>query len=134
MIGVVFTIVLAIAPAAFEDQAVTVTLAMTSSAGQDPGQDPAKPAPAAQPSAAQDAPAPMKIVSPPVTPVTMTSAERHTFRESISNMESLLAQAVNNGARRLLVDNPGMTLVPAGQPRARGFALDGYGLFFDVEI
>jgi len=130
MIGVVLTIVLAITPAALDDQVVTLTLVTAPSSGQDPGQDPAKPAPVSALPVAQEA-APMKITS---ASAPMTNDERQTFREGMSNMESLLANAVSNGARRLLLDNPGMTLVPAGPPRARGFALDGYGLFFDVEI
>jgi hypothetical protein len=133
MIGIVFTIALATSPAVLEGQVLTLALVVAPSTDHDPGQDPAKPAPVPASPAPQDVPAatPMKIASPPVP---MTNAERLTFRESISYMESLLANAVVSGARRLLVDNPGLTLVPAGQPSARGFVLDGYGLFFDVEI
>jgi hypothetical protein len=56
------------------------------------------------------------------------------FRDNINIMEGLLAAAVANGARKIQAANPGVSLVATGNPRARGFVLDGYGLFFDVEI
>jgi len=60
--------------------------------------------------------------------------DRQTFRDNISNMEGLLATAVANGARKIQADNPAVTLVATGNPRARGFVLDSYGVFFDVEV
>jgi hypothetical protein len=84
----------------------------------------------AQPVSAQDAsvrPEPMPVVA--TAPV--SKAER---RENIAIMEALLATAVINGARRVQSDNPRMALVQTDRPRARGFVLEGYGLFFDVEV
>ena len=52
-------------------------------------------------------------------------------------MEGVLAVAVRSGAeslaRRLQVQEPG-SLIVTGTARARGFALDGYGVFFDVDV
>jgi hypothetical protein len=52
-------------------------------------------------------------------------------------MESVLEQAVTNGAQNLL--RQVKTVVPdvpmlTGVPQVRGFRLEGYGLFFDVEV
>lgn len=62
------------------------------------------------------------------------SAQR---REHIQMMEGVLSRAVRVGAeqvsRQMQIANPGVTLF-TGQARARGFILDGYGVFFDVEI
>lgn len=58
-------------------------------------------------------------------------------RDQIQIMEGVLAQAVVLGAeevsRKLQQLEPGVTWL-AGQVRARGFVLEGYGVFFDVEI
>lgn len=63
------------------------------------------------------------------------SAQRR--RDQIQLMEGLLARAVRLGAeqmsRRMISADPGMTLL-TGSARARGFILEGYGVFFDVEI
>jgi hypothetical protein len=52
-------------------------------------------------------------------------------------MEGVLMQAVREGAaqlgRRMQAIDPNMVLL-TGSARARGFVLDGYGVFFDVEI
>ena len=61
-------------------------------------------------------------------------------RQKISMMEGVLERAVSNGADNVLrqmreimpvADSPLMFL---GQPHVRGFRLDGYGVFFDVEV
>lgn len=69
------------------------------------------------------------------TPQPSTGADRR--RDQIQLMEGLLARAVRLGAeqmsRRMLSTDPGLTLL-TGSARARGFILDGYGVFFDVEI
>jgi hypothetical protein len=58
-------------------------------------------------------------------------------RNQIQIMEGVLARAVRSGAedlaRRMQRRDPGLMLF-TGQARARGFVLDGYGVFFDVEI
>jgi hypothetical protein len=58
-------------------------------------------------------------------------------RQRISMMEGALERAVSNGAesmfrqvRAVMPDPPMLT----GVPEARGFRLDGYGVFFDVEV
>jgi hypothetical protein len=61
-------------------------------------------------------------------------------RQKISMMEGVLERAVSNGADNVLrqmreivpvADSPLMLM---GQPHVRGFRLDGYGVFFDVEV
>ena len=53
-------------------------------------------------------------------------------------MESVLESAVANGADSLMravrVVMPPDALMLTGAPSARGFRLEGYGLFFDVEV
>ena len=52
-------------------------------------------------------------------------------------MEGVLSRAVRLGAeqvnRRMQSIDPTMTVI-TGQARARGFVLEGYGVFFDVEV
>lgn len=58
-------------------------------------------------------------------------------REHVQMMEGVLSRAVRSGAeqvsRHMQRGNPAVTLF-TGQARARGFILDGYGVFFDVEV
>lgn len=58
-------------------------------------------------------------------------------RSHILLMEGLLARAGSNAAenfsRRLQQIDPSMTVF-MGQTRARGFVLEGYGIFFEVEV
>jgi hypothetical protein len=57
--------------------------------------------------------------------------------QHIRVMEGVLMQAVRHGAellgRRMQAMDPNLVLL-TGSARARGFMLDGYGVFFDVEI
>ena len=64
-------------------------------------------------------------------------AEQIRQRQRISLMEGVLERAVANGAdnllrqvRHVMPDVPMLT----GAPEVRGFRLDGYGVFFDVEV
>jgi hypothetical protein len=64
-------------------------------------------------------------------------ADQVRMRQRISMMEGVLERAVSNGADNLLrqvetvvPDSPRLT----GAPEVRGFVLEGYGLFFDVEV
>src|SRR5688572_18578051 len=64
-------------------------------------------------------------------------AEQVRQRQRISLMEGVLERAVANGAdnllrqvKHLMPDVPMLT----GAPEVRGFRLDGYGVFFDVEV
>jgi hypothetical protein len=58
-------------------------------------------------------------------------------RNQIQIMEGVLSRAVRSGAedlaRRMQSRDPSLLLF-TGQARARGFVLEGYGVFFDVEI
>lgn len=82
--------------------------------------------------------APAQQVAPaePSRPVVDRAAARRR-RDEIGVMEGVLAAAVRLGAsqiaRELQASSPGPAIL-AGQPRARGFILDGYGVFFNVEI
>lgn len=59
------------------------------------------------------------------------------LRHQIFLMEGMLSRAVTAGAARLNAQfravMPDMAIV-AGESNARGFHLDGYGVFFDVEV
>jgi hypothetical protein len=91
-------------------------------------------APAQQP-ATPAAPPPI-VDKAPAAPAPTRIDHEHR-RDQIGVMEGVLAQAVRNGAvragRDLAPSVPG-TLSLTGQARARGFILEGYGVFFDVEI
>jgi hypothetical protein len=66
------------------------------------------------------------------------SPEEQRRRNEIRLMEGVLERAVRLGAeevgRQLEKYEPTGVTVLTGTPRARGFVLDGYGVFFDVEI
>ena len=59
-------------------------------------------------------------------------------RNQIRMIEGVLVQAVRLGAAEVSKEmqrfEPAGVTVLTGMPRARGFLLDGYGVFFDVEI
>ena len=59
-------------------------------------------------------------------------------RNQILVMEGVLVQAVRLGAQEVSAEmekfEPAGVTALTGTPRARGFVLDGYGVFFDVEI
>jgi hypothetical protein len=69
------------------------------------------------------------------TPAAPTAQDQ--LRHQIYLMEGMLARAVTSGAARLNAQfravMPDMVVV-AGDSNARGFHLDGYGVFFDVEV
>src|SRR3954466_15546458 len=58
-------------------------------------------------------------------------------RDQIQLMEGVLSRAVRLGAeqvnRRMQSMDPTLMVI-TGQARARGFVLEGYGVFFDVEV
>ena len=70
--------------------------------------------------------------------VSRSEADQVKARQKISLMESVLESAVANGADSLMravrTVMPPDALVLTGAPSARGFRLDGYGVFFDVEV
>lgn len=90
----------------------------------------------------------VKLVVPIVVAVTLAipsgafaqgpaPGESQGRRTAIRMMEAVLSQAVLTGAERLATQlagaNPTMSFF-TGQARARGFILEGYGVFFHVEI
>ena len=70
--------------------------------------------------------------------VSREEADQVRARQKISMMESVLESAVANGADSLMravrAVMPPDALMLTGAPSARGFLLQGYGLFFDVEV
>ena len=66
------------------------------------------------------------------------SRDEQRRRNQIRMMEGVLVQAVRLGAEEVSTTmerfEPAGVTVLSGIPRARGFVLDGYGVFFDVEI
>lgn len=63
--------------------------------------------------------------------------EQVKVRQRISTMEGVLERAVSNGAENLLRQVRSVTPdspMLSGVPQVRGFRLDGYGVFFDVEV
>ena len=59
-------------------------------------------------------------------------------RQQISMMEGVLERAVQNGVdnlrRKVRTVMPDDALMQGGLPQVRGFRLEGYGIFFDVEV
>jgi hypothetical protein len=77
--------------------------------------------------------------APAQTPVQTSEAEQIRARQKIFMMEGVLERAVQLGIdsfrRQLSAVMPDdMLLVTGDAPGARGFRLDGYGVFFDVEV
>jgi hypothetical protein len=70
-------------------------------------------------------------------PAAQDAAAPQRRRNQIQMMEGVLTRAVRSGAedlaRRMQSRDPSLMLF-TGQARARGFVLEGYGVFFDVEI
>ena len=82
-----------------------------------------------QPPVPPPAPPPQVEVAAPIDP--------RLRREQIVMMEGLLAAAVRSGAEetaRLIKENQPELMLFTGTTRARGFYLEGYGVFFHVEI
>jgi hypothetical protein len=77
------------------------------------------------------------MLSAPAATLGQERPEPHARRDQIRLLEGVLQRAAGLGAeqvaRKLQMLEPGVTTL-AGQPRARGFVLDGYGVFFDVEV
>ena len=67
----------------------------------------------------------------------MRAPDQQRRRDQIQMMEGVLSRAVRLGAeqvnRRMQAIDPTMSVI-TGQARARGFVLEGYGIFFDVEV
>jgi hypothetical protein len=88
--------------------------------------EPVAPAPPAEPQAA-----------PPAPRVPRAAATPENRRHSVRMMEAILSRAVLGGAEQLAEQlgngSPNMSFF-TGQARAHGFVLQGYGVFFHVEI
>ena len=76
-------------------------------------------------------------ITPAFAQQPQNEADQIRARQKISMMEGVLERAVQNGAETMIrqfktvtQDSPRLT----GLPEARGFRLDGYGIFFDVEV
>ncbi len=77
--------------------------------------------------------------APPVTPPRgdVWRGAPANARYRVRQMESVLERAVQHAAdmmRRRLQTMPPDVLALAGAPRAQGFRIEGYGLFFSVEV
>jgi len=77
------------------------------------------------------------IAAPVLAQAPANEAEQVKARQRISTMEGVLERAVSNGAENML--RQVRTVTPdapmlSGVPQVRGFRLDGYGVFFDVEV
>ncbi|MEO6235350.1 MAG: hypothetical protein ABIQ52_00010 [Vicinamibacterales bacterium] len=117
---------------------------------------PPQTAPPAPPPATEPKPAPSPVPAPPAgqMPLVSTSetpaavvpallaplagADLKRRREAIDAMEGMLPTRVRSGAKdtmdQMQAVQPGMNLFTTSAPRARGFHLEGYGVFFYVEI
>jgi hypothetical protein len=70
-------------------------------------------------------------------PQVPTGPQAEQMRVQLSVMERLLERAVNEGIVATRAHMPEMVSVPLmldGSNRARGFKVEGYGVFFDVEV
>jgi hypothetical protein len=77
------------------------------------------------------------VAAPAATPGAPAAVDPRRRREQIRLMEGLLTNAVRNGAEEtakvIRSRQPGLMLF-TGDARARGVFLEGYGIFFHVEI
>ena len=73
----------------------------------------------------------------PQPPEQQPGSELKRRRDEVQVLEGVLTSAVRLGAqnlsRRMQASDPSL-LMTTGTARARGFLLDGYGVFFDVDI
>jgi hypothetical protein len=78
------------------------------------------------------------LLAPTLSHAQGRSREEQRRRKEILVMEGVLVQAVRLGAQEVSATmeqfEPAGVTALTGMPRARGFILDGYGVFFDVEI
>ena len=70
--------------------------------------------------------------------LTASDAEQVRVRQKIFMMEGVLERAVQLGVenlrRKIRAVMPDDALLQGSAPQVRGFRLDGYGVFFDVEV
>ncbi|HUR34199.1 MAG TPA: hypothetical protein VM032_10425 [Vicinamibacterales bacterium] len=77
------------------------------------------------------------LAVPVVVNAQVRASDEQRRRDQIQLMEGVLSRAVRLGAeqvnRRMQSIDPTISVI-TGQARARGFVLEGYGVFFDVEV
>ena len=77
------------------------------------------------------------LALPVVASAQLRPPDEQRRSDQIQLMEGVLSKAVRLGAaevnRRMQSIDPTLTVI-TGQARARGFVLEGYGIFFDVEV
>src|SRR5204862_1301741 len=80
---------------------------------------------------------PATLAMPAVASAQPRASDVQRRRDQIQLMEGVLSRAVRLGAeqvnRRMQSLDPTLSVI-TGQARARGFVLDGYGVFFDIEV
>jgi len=101
-------------------------------------QPPQNPPPATQPVVAPATPAPPPVATAAI-PAPLSMLELRRRREAIDAMEGSLPKKVTAAAKETMremeaVQQVAVSLFTNSQPRARGFHLEGYGVFFYVEI
>jgi len=77
------------------------------------------------------------LAVPAVVGAQVRASDEQRRRDQIQLMEGVMSRAVRLGAeqvnRRMQSIDPTISVI-TGQARARGFVLEGYGVFFDVEV
>lgn len=80
---------------------------------------------------------PEQLPSPAAAPADAPQPDLKRRRDQVQMLEGVLTRAVRLGAedlsRRMQSADPSL-LMTTGTARARGFILEGYGVFFDVDI
>ena len=109
-----------------------------------PQQPPVQAPPTQQPPAVPPSPVPVAAPSPPIAaaaivPAPFSPPELRRRREAIDSMEGVLPKRVLAAARDTMRDmetaqQGTVNLFTNRSPRASGFHLEGYGVFFYVEI
>ena len=110
--------------------------------GAPPAQTPVVPPPATPPAEPVQIPPPPPTAEPapaaPSAPVPLTTAQIRERRNAIFLMEGVFVNAVRlaaaNTADRIQSIQPGIGMFTSAPARAHGSYLEGYGVFFHVEI
>lgn len=76
----------------------------------------------------------LAAVVPAQAQIPRAEADQIRARQRLATLESVLERAVMNGADILLRQMEPDSAMLTGQPQVRGFRLEGYGVFFDVEV
>ena len=80
----------------------------------------------------------LSVLAPSPVLAQPSEAEAKDRRRNIRYMEGVLVQAIRVGAEQVSKEleryDPNAVSALLGTPRARGFVLEGHGVFFDVEV